>query len=73
MSDYPCKEACSCCTPGPRAKVLGLHRSAAVQWQQASGGDWMAYAADVAERNSRTSGADQVAPANENSSTTSHV
>ncbi|MER0483589.1 hypothetical protein ABR737_35540 [Streptomyces sp. Edi2] len=52
---------------------LGLHRSVAVQWQQASGGDWMAYAADVAERNSRTSGADQVAPANENSSTTSHV
>ena len=32
------------------AKVLGLHRSVVVQWQQASGGDWMAYAADVAAR-----------------------
>ncbi|WP_328383162.1 hypothetical protein OHS81_06095 [Streptomyces sp. NBC_00400] len=55
------------------AKVLGLHRSVAVQWQQASGGDWTAYAADVAARNSRRSGVNQVAPAHENSSTTSQV
>ncbi|MFD3910024.1 hypothetical protein [Streptomyces sp. NPDC058603] len=32
------------------ARMLGIHRSVAVQWQQASGGDWAAYAADVAAR-----------------------
>ncbi|NUK21959.1 hypothetical protein [Streptomyces lunaelactis] len=30
------------------AHTLGIHRSVAVQWQRASGGDWAAYAADVA-------------------------
>jgi hypothetical protein len=34
------------------AKMLGIHVSVAIQWQQASGGDWMAYAADVAKRSS---------------------
>lgn len=29
------------------ARMLGIHRSVAVQWQRASGGDWPAYAADV--------------------------
>ncbi|MFJ4013484.1 UDP binding domain-containing protein [Streptomyces sp. NPDC090026] len=28
--------------------MMGIHRQVAVQWQQASGGDWAAYAADVA-------------------------
>ncbi|MDT0347520.1 hypothetical protein [Streptomyces litchfieldiae] len=55
------------------AKVLGLHRSVAVQWQQASGGDWMAYAADVATRNSRTVGDAQEASVEETPSTTSQV
>jgi hypothetical protein len=27
--------------------MLGVHIKVAVQWQQASGGDWAAYAADV--------------------------
>jgi hypothetical protein len=35
------------------ARMLGIHRSVAVQWQQASGGDWAAYAADVAARSAR--------------------
>ncbi|MFJ1818679.1 site-specific integrase [Streptomyces sp. NPDC088139] len=33
------------------ARMLGIHIKVAVQWQQASGGDWAAYAADVAQRN----------------------
>ncbi|MFJ4585087.1 hypothetical protein [Streptomyces echinatus] len=33
------------------ARMLGVHIKVAVQWQQASGGDWAAYAADVANRN----------------------
>ncbi|MQS17390.1 site-specific integrase [Streptomyces kaniharaensis] len=37
------------------ARTLGIHRSVAVQWQRASGGDWAAYAADVAARPVRTS------------------
>ncbi|WP_188302180.1 hypothetical protein [Streptomyces sp. CBMA123] len=32
------------------AKMLGLHIAVAIQWQRASAGDWMAYAADVAGR-----------------------
>ncbi|TQE36846.1 hypothetical protein Sipo8835_09260 [Streptomyces ipomoeae] len=32
------------------ARMLGIHRAVAVQWQQASGGSWAAYAADVAAR-----------------------
>ncbi|MFI7337013.1 site-specific integrase [Streptomyces sp. NPDC050085] len=36
------------------ARMLGIHRAVAVQWQQASGGDWAAYAADVAARPVRT-------------------
>jgi hypothetical protein len=33
--------------------MLGIHISVAVQWQRASAGDWMAYAADVSRRASR--------------------
>lgn len=40
------------------ARMLGIHRSVAVQWQQASAGDWAAYAADVAARPVRTRPAD---------------
>ncbi|MFI1189328.1 hypothetical protein [Streptomyces californicus] len=36
------------------ARMLGIHRSVAVQWQNSSGGDWAAYAADVAARPVRT-------------------
>ncbi|MFK0114019.1 site-specific integrase [Streptomyces sp. NPDC091217] len=32
------------------ARMLGVHIKVAVQWQQASGGDWAAYAADVSQR-----------------------
>jgi hypothetical protein len=32
------------------ARMLGIHISAAVQWQRASAGDWMTYAADVSRR-----------------------
>ncbi|MER5214257.1 hypothetical protein ABT063_27720 [Streptomyces sp. NPDC002838] len=32
------------------ARMLGVHIKVAVQWQQASGGDWAAYAADVSRR-----------------------
>ncbi|MFD9445939.1 hypothetical protein ACFWBR_39210 [Streptomyces sp. NPDC060006] len=39
---------------GILARMLGIHRSVAVQWQQASGEDWAAYAADVAARSART-------------------
>ncbi|QNE74489.1 site-specific integrase [Streptomyces finlayi] len=35
-------------------RMLGIHRSVAVQWQNSSGGDWAAYAADVATRPVRT-------------------
>ncbi|MFD8847669.1 hypothetical protein [Streptomyces sp. NPDC059604] len=35
---------------GQLAKMLGIHVGVAVAWQRASGGDWMAYAADVAAR-----------------------
>ncbi|MCX4581214.1 site-specific integrase [Streptomyces sp. NBC_01571] len=33
------------------ARMLGVHIKVAVQWQQASAGDWAAYASDVAQRN----------------------
>jgi len=32
------------------ANMLGIHISVAVQWQRASAGDWMAYAANVSRR-----------------------
>ncbi|MBV1958057.1 hypothetical protein KUG12_27665 [Streptomyces sp. BV333] len=32
------------------ARMLGVHIKVAVQWQQASAGDWAAYAADVSRR-----------------------
>lgn len=32
------------------ARMLGIHISVAVQWQRASAGDWMTYAADVSRR-----------------------
>ena len=32
------------------ARMLGLHIQVAVQWQRASAGDWMTYAADVSRR-----------------------
>ncbi|WP_239064696.1 hypothetical protein [Streptomyces sp. S4.7] len=32
------------------ARMLGVHIKVAVQWQQASGGDWAAYAADISRR-----------------------
>lgn len=32
------------------ARMLGVHIKVAVQWQQASAGDWAAYAADVSQR-----------------------
>ncbi|WP_254710932.1 hypothetical protein [Streptomyces lunaelactis] len=32
------------------ARMLGVHIKVAVQWQQASAGDWAAYAADVSSR-----------------------
>jgi hypothetical protein len=32
------------------ARMLGIHISVAVQWQRASAGDWMAYAANVSRR-----------------------
>lgn len=32
------------------ARMLGIHIAVAVQWQQASSGDWTAYAADIARR-----------------------
>jgi len=32
------------------ASMLGIHIGVAVQWQRASAGDWMAYAADVSRR-----------------------
>ena len=35
------------------ARMLGIHISVAVQWQRASAGDWMAYAADVSRRTTR--------------------
>jgi hypothetical protein len=30
--------------------MLGIHINVAVQWQHASSGDWMTYAADVSRR-----------------------
>jgi hypothetical protein len=33
------------------ARMLGIHIKVAVQWQQASAGDWTAYAADISRRN----------------------
>jgi hypothetical protein len=33
------------------ARMLGIHIAVAVQWQQASSGDWTAYAADISRRN----------------------
>jgi hypothetical protein len=30
--------------------MLGIHIAVAVQWQQASSGDWTTYAADIARR-----------------------
>jgi hypothetical protein len=32
------------------ANTLGVHVQAAIQWQQISGGDWTAYAADISRR-----------------------
>lgn len=32
------------------ARMLGIHIKVAVAWQQASAGDWMTYAADIARR-----------------------
>ena len=32
--------------------MLGIHIKVAVAWQQASSGDWMAYAADISRRTS---------------------
>jgi hypothetical protein len=32
------------------ARMLGIHIAVAVQWQQASSGDWTAYAADISQR-----------------------
>ncbi len=32
------------------ARMLGIHITVAVQWQRASAGDWMSYAADVSRR-----------------------
>jgi hypothetical protein len=32
------------------ARMPGIHIKVAVAWQQASAGDWMTYAADVARR-----------------------
>jgi hypothetical protein len=37
------------------ARTLGIHIKVAVAWQQASNGDWLTYAADVARRESDTS------------------
>ncbi|WP_392675260.1 hypothetical protein [Streptomyces sp. LN785] len=36
------------------ARMLGVHIKVAVQWQQASAGDWAAYAADVSQRASHS-------------------
>ncbi|MDN3061072.1 hypothetical protein PH213_42585 [Streptomyces sp. SRF1] len=36
------------------ARMLGVHIKVAVQWQQASAGDWAAYAADVSRRTRST-------------------
>jgi hypothetical protein len=30
--------------------MLGIHIHAAIQWQKAASGDWMAYAADLSRR-----------------------
>jgi hypothetical protein len=35
------------------ARMLGIHIQVAVQWQRASAGDWMTYAADVSRRRSK--------------------
>jgi hypothetical protein len=32
------------------ARLLGIHISVAVQWQQASSGDWTRYAAEISRR-----------------------
>ena len=36
------------------ARLLGIHTQVAVQWQRASAGDWMTYAADVSRRTDKT-------------------
>jgi hypothetical protein len=36
------------------ARMLGIHITVAVQWQQAAAGDWAAYAADVGRRSPRS-------------------
>jgi hypothetical protein len=36
------------------ARRLRIHTTVAVQWQRAGGGDWAAYAADVAARTARS-------------------
>ena len=38
------------------ARMLGIHIKVAVQWQQASAGDWTSYAADVARRDDTPTG-----------------
>jgi len=37
------------------ARTLGIHINVAVDWQQASAGDWTSYAADIGRRPSRDS------------------
>ena len=36
------------------ARMLGIHIQVAVQWQRASAGDWMTYAAGVSRRTDKT-------------------
>jgi hypothetical protein len=35
------------------ARMLGIHIQVAVQWQRASAGDWMTYAADISRRSNK--------------------
>ncbi|MGW0807948.1 hypothetical protein [Nonomuraea sp. NPDC002799] len=44
------------------ARMLGIHINVAVQWQRASSGDWMTYAADISRR-SRTETQTKTGPA----------
>lgn len=38
------------------ARSLGVHITVAVKWQRATAGDWIAYVADVSNRNLRRPG-----------------
>jgi hypothetical protein len=40
------------------ARLLGIHISVAVKWQQASSGDWTKYAAEVTRRTNNKTGPD---------------